>query len=136
MKKINADKSNLVKVVDVLPKDGVIILKGDLASGKTTLVKALAKSLGINDDVTSPTFSIMQSYEFKDSTLYHYDIYQNGFKAMVQNGLFEILLQDGLHVVEWGDDELIKALKKYAITPIVVDIRVKNNTREYEIYEA
>lgn len=136
MKKLIASQNELSKLACALPKDGVIILKGDLASGKTTLVKAIASALGVDDEITSPTFSIMQSYEFTGGTLYHYDIYQNGFSAMVQNGLFENLLQDGLHVVEWGDDELISALKKYAITPTVVKISVKNNTREYEIYEA
>ncbi|BCX79826.1 tRNA (adenosine(37)-N6)-threonylcarbamoyltransferase complex ATPase subunit type 1 TsaE [Campylobacter sp. 19-13652] len=136
MKKLSASKEELSKVVNALPKEGVIILKGDLASGKTTLTKALALTLGIDEEITSPTFSIMQSYEFATGMLYHYDIYQNGFSAMVQNGLFENLLQDGLHVIEWGDDELIKALKKYAITPTVVKISVKNSEREYEIYEA
>ncbi|MFW5619664.1 MAG: tRNA (adenosine(37)-N6)-threonylcarbamoyltransferase complex ATPase subunit type 1 TsaE, partial [Campylobacter hyointestinalis] len=61
-------------IVQKLPKTGVIVLRGDLASGKTTLTKAIVASFGIKANVTSPTFSIMQNYE----NIYHYDIYQNG----------------------------------------------------------
>lgn len=133
---IEADLTQLDLVAKAIPNEGVVILMGDLASGKTTLTKAVAKTMGVKQDVTSPTFSIMQSYEGKNGTLYHYDIYQNGFKNMVENGVFENLLEDGLHIVEWGDDELIKALKIYKVPITVVKITLLNDKRRYEIYEA
>lgn len=116
-------------IVQKLPKTGVIVLRGDLASGKTTLTKAIVASFGIKADVTSPTFSIMQNYE----NIYHYDIYQNGFDGLKANGLFENLFENGLHIVEWGDENLIRLLKKYGIDVCIVDITAKENKRIYEV---
>ena len=66
MKIIEADLHTLSKVVDYLKEllkgEGVVILRGDLGSGKTTLVKEFAKSCGVKN-VTSPTFSIQQIYD-------------------------------------------------------------------------
>ena len=56
-------------------QNGVVILKGDLAAGKTTLVKAVVKAMGIDDEVTSPTFSLQQCY---GDSIYHYDLYNHG----------------------------------------------------------
>ncbi|ANE32621.1 tRNA (adenosine(37)-N6)-threonylcarbamoyltransferase complex ATPase subunit type 1 TsaE [Campylobacter hyointestinalis] len=116
-------------IVQKLPKTGVIVLRGDLASGKTTLTKAIVASFGIKANVTSPTFSIMQNYE----NIYHYDIYQNGFEGLKANGLFENLFEDGLHIVEWGDENLVRLLKKYGIDVCIVDITAKENKRIYEV---
>lgn len=116
-------------IVQKLPKTGVIVLRGDLASGKTTLTKAIVASFGIKADVNSPTFSIMQNYE----NIYHYDIYQNGFDGLKANGLFENLFENGLHIVEWGDENLIRLLKKYGIDVCIVDITAKENKRIYEV---
>ncbi|RAZ49548.1 tRNA (adenosine(37)-N6)-threonylcarbamoyltransferase complex ATPase subunit type 1 TsaE [Campylobacter hyointestinalis] len=116
-------------IVQKLPKTGVIVLRGDLASGKTTLTKAIVASFGIKADVTSPTFSIMQNYK----NIYHYDIYQNGFDGLKANGLFENLFENGLHIVEWGDENLIRLLKKYGIDVCIVDITAKENKRIYEV---
>jgi tRNA threonylcarbamoyladenosine biosynthesis protein TsaE len=55
--------------------NGVIILRGDLAAGKTTFVKKMVKFLGVDDEVTSPTFSIQQCYGDK---IFHYDMYNKG----------------------------------------------------------
>ena len=99
-------ENELLNLVQILPKTGIILLQGNLACGKTTLVKAIAKSRGFKDTVSSPTFSLMQNY----GEIYHYDIYRVGFNAITQNGLFENIFEDGLHLIEWGDDNLIKAL--------------------------
>lgn len=119
------------RLVEILPKQGVIILKGDLASGKTTLVKAIAKANGVSSSVTSPTFSVMQGYE---NGIFHYDIYQNGFEGIVKNGLFENFFEDGLHLVEWGDDELERMLKKFEIDYIKICISVFEDKRKYEVF--
>lgn len=78
--------------------NGVVILKGDLAAGKTTFVKTVAKLKGICDDVTSPTFSLQQCYG--DDT-YHYDIYNKGLDHFVALGMLEELEKEGLHFIEW-----------------------------------
>ncbi len=112
-------------------KSGVVILKGDLAAGKTTLVKAVVKALGVDDEVTSPTFSLQQIYGDK---IFHYDLYNHGLEHFISLGMLEELDRDGLHFVEWGDDELLKILTSAGISTIVIEIeKVSDNEREYRI---
>ncbi|NPA60079.1 MAG: tRNA (adenosine(37)-N6)-threonylcarbamoyltransferase complex ATPase subunit type 1 TsaE [Epsilonproteobacteria bacterium] len=115
-------------------KSGVIILQGDLASGKTTLVKAFALHLNLKEEVTSPTFSLQQCYGDK---LYHYDIYNHGIEHFISLGLLEELEKDVLHLVEWGDEKLVEILTSAGIETLIIKItKVKNNTRRYEVYNA
>ncbi|OCR89828.1 ATP-binding protein [Campylobacter fetus subsp. testudinum] len=129
LKKFELGEDELDLIVKELPKSGVIVLQGDLASGKTTLVKSIVKSAGIDENVSSPTFSVMQNY----GNIYHYDIYQNGIESIKKNGLFENFFEDGLHIVEWGDENLIDMLNKYEIKVCVVKISVLNDKRTYEV---
>lgn len=111
-----------------LPDKGVILLRGDLASGKTTLVQALAKHLGIQETITSPTFSILQTYNNK---LFHYDIYQNKTQGFVKQGLHETLFEAGLHVVEWGDEEFEDLLQSIGLEYVTVDIEPSSEEKRY-----
>lgn len=128
-KKFNLKLNKLDILISILPKNGIIILNGDLASGKTTLVKSIVKYHGIDLTVTSPTFSVMQNY----GQIYHYDIYQNGIDGIKTNGLFENFFEEGLHIVEWGDEHLIKMLKKYELDVCIVKISGNGNKRTYEV---
>ncbi len=112
-------------------KEGIVILKGDLAAGKTTLVKAVAKRLGIKDDVTSPTFSLQQCY---GKNIFHYDIYNHGLDHFISLGMLEELDKKGLHFVEWGDDKLIEILTSAGMDVMSIEIQKSSNeTREYKI---
>ncbi len=118
---------------DVLEEfsNGVIILQGDLAAGKTTLVKAFAKKLGCDDVVTSPTFSLQQCY---GDNIYHYDIYNHGLEHFMALGMLEELDKEGLHFIEWGDDDLIELLASVGIDVMVIDIKkISDKAREYSI---
>ncbi|MDL0088403.1 tRNA (adenosine(37)-N6)-threonylcarbamoyltransferase complex ATPase subunit type 1 TsaE [Campylobacter gastrosuis] len=126
-------ENELEKLIEILPKQGIILLVGTLASGKTTLVKQIAKFHGVDDDVSSPTFSVMQSYSGKFGVIYHYDIYQNGTDGLIKNGLVENFFEDGLHLVEWGDENLEKILDKYALKYIKITINLEQNARKYEV---
>ena len=111
--------------------EGVIILRGDLAAGKTTFVKAVAQELGYKEDVTSPTFSLQQCYGEK---LFHYDIYNHGLEHFLSLGMLEELDKKGLHLIEWGDDKLIELLQNVGIEVISIDIKkIDNEKREYKI---
>lgn len=123
------DESEIARIVKLLPNEGVILLRGDLASGKTTLVKNIVKAHNISANVTSPTFSIMQNYE----NIYHYDLYQTSINEILENGLFENFFEDGLHLVEWGDDDLKARLENFGLECSTINITNLNNKRKYEV---
>jgi len=112
-------------------KNGVVILQGDLAAGKTTFVKSIAEKLGLQEEVTSPTFSLQQCYGDK---LFHYDIYNHGLDHFIALGMLEELDKEGLHFVEWGDDELVAILTNAGIENMTIKIeKIDNTQREYTI---
>jgi len=122
------------RIVAELPHGGVVILQGDLASGKTTLTQAFAQFLGIEDSVTSPTFSLQQHYGEK---LYHYDLYNYGFDKFLSLGMMEELERDGYHLVEWGNEPLIHLLKRSGIETVILKIsKCEENSRCYEVQRA
>lgn len=129
---LNLDELHiLVEEISEKFQNGVIILRGDLASGKTTFVKALALHLGVSDDVTSPTFSLQQCYGDK---IFHYDIYNHGIEHFLSLGMLEELERDGLHLVEWGDERLVDILVSAGIKTLTITIeKLDNNSRNYEV---
>ena len=121
----------LVKDVVENFKSGVVILRGDLAAGKTTFVKRAIKYLGIDDEVTSPTFSLQHRY---GDRVFHYDIYNHGLDHFISLGMLEELEREGLHFVEWGDDELAEILNSAEIKNMTIEIeKISDNKREYKV---
>lgn len=119
------------RIVTELPQGGVVVLQGDLASGKTTLTQAFARYLGVEEAVTSPTFSLQQGYGEK---LYHYDLYNYGFDKFLSLGMMEELERAGYHLIEWGDDTLVGWLKRCGIEMIVLKItKCDEQSRYYEV---
>lgn len=122
------------QIIGLLPNGGVVILQGDLASGKTTLTKAFAEYLGLSEAVTSPTFSLQQVYGGK---LFHYDLYNYGFEKFLSLGMMEELEREGYHLVEWGDESLQTLLKRAGMATITVKIdKCEENKRCYEVSDA
>lgn len=116
-----------------LPKEGIVLLKGNLAAGKTTLVEAYAKALHVKDNVSSPTFSVMNRY---DERLFHYDIYQKGVEGFMQQGLFENLMHPGLHVIEWADESFEKLLNHIGLDYTTIHIEPAGEKRQYKVHYA
>jgi tRNA threonylcarbamoyladenosine biosynthesis protein TsaE len=79
----------------------LVALRGELGSGKTTLVRGLARGLGIKESVRSPTFTRMQALE-GEKTLYHFDAWRAGSAALLAEA-GELLAGEGIAVVEWAD---------------------------------
>lgn len=132
------DESELSRVCERiktdLPEGGVVILQGDLASGKTTLVKTFAKDLGTVESVTSPTFSLQQCY---GDRLFHYDIYNHGLDHFIALGMLEELEREGYHLIEWGDEQLMGILKNAGIPVIRIKIeKCEHEKRCYEVSDA
>ncbi|MBE6147420.1 MAG: tRNA (adenosine(37)-N6)-threonylcarbamoyltransferase complex ATPase subunit type 1 TsaE [Firmicutes bacterium] len=80
----------------------VICLKGDLGSGKTVFTKGFAASLGVEEDVTSPTFNIIKEYTSGEMDLYHMDVYRLDGKVG-DLGIEEYYQKNGITIIEWAD---------------------------------
>ena len=129
---INELDTLIIKLKNLInDKNKIIFLRGDIASGKTTFVKAYLKYLNIKDDVTSPTFCIQNIY---NKNIFHYDIYNKTLEEFINLGLLEEFDKNGLHFIEWANDELEKIVKSYGFEFINIYIKKSNNKRIYEVY--
>jgi tRNA threonylcarbamoyladenosine biosynthesis protein TsaE len=82
----------------------IFALHGVLGAGKTQLAKGIARGLGFNGDVTSPTFTIVHEYRGGRLPMYHIDLYRiRNEKEAIDLGLEEYLPGDGITVIEWPD---------------------------------
>ncbi len=101
-----------VKLVDKLEKNDVVALVGDLGTGKTTFVKVIAKELGIKENLKSPTFNYVLSYESGRVPLNHFDVYRIcDPEEVYEIGFEDYLNNDGISIIEWAnliDTELPK----------------------------
>lgn len=82
----------------------IICLNGDMGTGKTVLAQGIAKGLEIEEPVSSPTFTILQSYEGGRLPLYHFDVYRiEEPEEMEEIGYEDCFYGDGVTLVEWSD---------------------------------
>jgi|TARA_B110000116_G_scaffold272460_1_gene297878 tRNA threonylcarbamoyladenosine biosynthesis protein TsaE len=90
----------------------IILLSGEVGVGKTTLIKEILKTLKVNDNVNSPTFSIINEYLTRDKKIvYHIDLYRiKTIDELHSIGFFEYLDSKNLCFIEWGDiiEEILK----------------------------
>ena len=102
------------KLASVLPEYGVLAVHGEMGVGKTTLVKDLCAVLGVEDEVSSPTFGLVNIYKAGERVINHIDLYRlkNAEEAETA-GVFELFYSDALTIVEWPEriaDELPEEL--------------------------
>jgi len=84
----------------------MVLLRGDLGAGKTTLVKGIAEGFGAAraDDVTSPTFTLVHEYRGPDVILYHVDLYRIDTQRELETlGLDDLLAPNCILLIEWGE---------------------------------
>lgn len=87
----------------VQPSD-VICLTGDLGTGKTHITKGIAKGLGIEEHITSPTFTIVNEYDSGRLKFYHFDVYRvSDPDEIYAIGFDEYIFSDGVSVIEWAN---------------------------------
>lgn len=113
------------KLVKLLRPPQLLLLRGELGAGKTTLVKGIAQAIDAAepDEVTSPTFTLLHEYEGtregKPIKLYHIDVYRLESERQLETlGLDELLTPDSLVLIEWGDK--FKSIKKRSTGEIVI----------------
>ncbi|OQC13468.1 MAG: tRNA threonylcarbamoyladenosine biosynthesis protein TsaE [Firmicutes bacterium ADurb.Bin080] len=87
----------------------VVLLSGNLGSGKTTFTKGIAKALGVSKEIISPTFNILREYEGTDSLLIHIDMYRIESEDELENtGIDEIFDCNSIIVIEWNKKNTCK----------------------------
>lgn len=93
------------KIISTYPDDRVFAFYGDLGAGKTTLIKAICKALGVKEEVTSPSFAIINEYDANGVDLvYHFDFYR--IKRIIEAldiGYEEYLFSGNYCFLEWAD---------------------------------
>ena len=107
-------------LIGSLMKSGdMICLDGDLGAGKTHLSKGIARGLGIAEEITSPTFTIVQEYEGR-IPFYHFDVYRIGdIEEMDEVGFEEYVMGEGVSLIEWAN--LIEEILPERRTNILIE---------------
>jgi tRNA threonylcarbamoyladenosine biosynthesis protein TsaE len=102
----------------------IFALIGDLGAGKTILAKGIARGLGISDEITSPTFTLMEIYE-GPVPLYHFDLYRINRTEELDQLFFEEYWEgDGVSIIEWAD----RALDRLPASRTTITIEYLNET--------
>lgn len=115
------------KIGKVLKKRDVVFISGDLGAGKTILVNGIAKSLGIMEHLSSPTFTIVNEY-YGNINLYHFDLYRiDTIDELYDIGFFDYFDYNGIIVIEWAD-KIMNEINgvKYKHIDIKKDIQDEN----------
>jgi tRNA threonylcarbamoyladenosine biosynthesis protein TsaE len=92
--------------VSLLTPPKIVLLRGDLGAGKTTLVKGIAAGFGAaaEDDVTSPTFTLVHEYRGPGANLYHIDLYRVDTPRQLETlGLDDLISGKSVLLIEWGE---------------------------------
>ncbi len=105
-------------------KEGdILALQGTLGAGKTSLTKGIAQALGISDDITSPTFTLINEYTGR-MPLYHMDVYRlETNEDFLDLGAEELLYEKGVCVIEWSE----KVMSVLPSHTIIISISIQNN---------
>ena len=120
------------KIASTLKKGDIVILSGDLGSGKTKLTEGILTYFGLQNEISSPTFTIVNEYNTDKLNIYHFDVYRlsdiDEFEAIGGEEYFE----KGACIIEWG--EMIEEILPLNYTKITFSRNLKNeNIRNINI---
>jgi tRNA threonylcarbamoyladenosine biosynthesis protein TsaE len=92
------------RLASCLEPGSVIALSGGLGAGKTCLVRGIALALGLDENITSPTYTIINEYQINGCPLYHIDAYRlNGDEDFASTGAGDCFSAGGITIIEWSD---------------------------------
>ena len=107
-------------------KTRTLLFYGDMGVGKTTLIKTIVKALGSHDEVSSPTFSIVNEYELNDDKVYHFDLYRiKDIEEAYNFGIEDYLDSGHWKLIEWP--EKIEPILFDAFDKINLELDAENN---------
>lgn len=102
-KSVDDTRALAAEVAPLLRAGDLLVLAGDLGSGKTAFVQGLARGLGVSEPVTSPAFVLVRTYPGR-LPLVHVDVYRlDHLQEVVDLGLPELVDEEGVAAIEWGD---------------------------------
>ncbi len=121
------------KVAKGLKKGTTILLRGDLGAGKTTFTGFLCEALGVEDVVSSPSFTIVKEYYAKDFKIYHIDLYRlSSDEELIEIGFDEIINDESsVKIIEWPDIAIDYITGKV----LSINILYSNFGRSFDINE-
>lgn len=92
------------KIAEKLNSGDIILYEGDMGAGKTHFTKGIAKYLGVEDEVTSPTFALVNEYQ-GSLPLFHFDLYRiESYDDLYAIGFFDYLDRGGIIAAEWSEN--------------------------------
>lgn len=104
----------------------LIYLKGHLGAGKTTLVRGILRGLGHQDKVKSPTFTIVEPYQFEQFSLYHFDLYRlQDSNELETLGFRDYVNNNSICLIEWPE----KAEHFLPMADLNIHLKIKDNNR-------
>ncbi len=129
---INELSNVATEIIKNINNKKIILFYGDMGAGKTTLIKEICKNAGVVDNVTSPTFSIINEYETKNNEIiYHFDFYRiENIDELHNIGIEEYFFSNNICLIEWPGIVEDFFDKKDVI---IVKISQKDNKRLIEI---
>lgn len=105
-------------IIEMIEGNTIIFLYGDLGAGKTTLVKHICKLKGIDEDPSSPTYSIVNEYQTGNESVYHIDLYRLAdLEEALDAGIEEYLYSDSPCFIEWP--QIIEPICEKHITIVI-----------------
>ncbi len=117
------------KFASKLSKNDIVVLSGELGSGKTKFMQGVLKYFGLENEISSPTFTIVNEYHAKEVNIYHFDVYRladvDEYYAMGGEEYFE----NGICFIEWG--EMIESI----LPPDYIKITFKKDNENEEYRE-
>lgn len=128
MRNVAATESLAADLVTILPTDTsgfLLLLKGELGAGKSTLARAMLQKMGVSGPIPSPTYTLVEPYEISGRTIYHIDLYRlSGMEELDYLGWDD--LRDGLILLEWP--ERVPQLRQQADLLIQLDYEGEGRT--------
>lgn len=98
------DTKNFAKsLASVLTKEDIIVLTGDLGSGKTKFTEGILSYFGLADEISSPTFTIVNEYQKNQLSIYHFDVYRLEDASEFYEIGGEEYFENGICLIEWGE---------------------------------
>ena len=112
----------------------IILFRGELGAGKTTLIKELLTQLGVTDDTSSPSYAIINNYKCRDSVIYHMDLYRlNDAQEAFDLGLEEMLYSGNHCFIEWPELIIPYLSESYHLIDIVM---IGHEERKVQVYSS